>query len=167
VVAFKILSEHFWALAILVTCVNTGLLKYRAKKRIENEPELAEGYPKLILGYLIWLNIPWIVMGAGCIFGGDLAVWHYFRPRDGNPFVLTWWASVFALWILSFIWVFFRGGAEILSKYQMIPYQVLGKVGYVTNPTKVKLLYLLCLAGGVIAAAIMWTVDVPLPKFNR
>src|SRR5437867_2948756 len=87
---FEIMSRYFWAIAIFVTCVNVVSLKRRSRRHIEANPELAKGYATLIRGYLLWMNIPWVVMGLGCTIGGIPAVWYFFRPRDGNPYVLAW-----------------------------------------------------------------------------
>ena len=161
-IVFKIISKYFWVAAILVTCVNVVMLKRRPKPDIEDDPEASEDYSRLIRGYLFWMNLPWIVMGIGCTIGGVPTVFHYFRPRDGNPFVLAWWGSVLILYILSIYWMFFCKGAEKLAKYRMISYSSFRNAGYISSPKMVKLALLLCLTGGLIAAIMMWTIDMPL-----
>ena len=59
-------------------------------------------------------------MGIGCTVGGVPTVFHYFQPRDGNPFVLAWWAVFFALYIIGAYWIFFSNGAHILTKYKCL-----------------------------------------------
>ncbi|MGD9366823.1 MAG: hypothetical protein PVH87_14070 [Desulfobacteraceae bacterium] len=84
-----------------------------------------------------WMNIPWIVMGFGCTVGGVPSVWHYFRPSDGNPFVLAWFGSVFFLWIAGTIWLFFQNGAETLAKHPgAIEFRIGFKRKEVSNPNK-------------------------------
>ena len=157
---FEIMSRYFWAIAIFVTCVNVVSLKRRSRRHIEANPELAKGYATLIRGHLVWMNIPWVVMGLGCTIGGIPAVWYFFRPRDGNPYVLAWFASVFLLWILGTYWLFFKGGAETLVKYP-------GAFNTnITSPRLVKLLWLTCLAGGVMGVVTMWTVNISLPRLR-
>lgn len=154
---FEIISRHFWAVAILVTSINVAILKARSARHIRANPELAEGYAILLRGYLIWMNIPWIVMGVGCTVGGVPTVWHYFRPRDGNPYVLAWFASVFIVWIAVTCWIIFRGGAELLVKHP-------GALNMnTTSPTMVKLFWLLSLAAGIVAVVVMCTRDIQLP----
>lgn len=159
------LVRHFWAAAILVTGINAVTLKYWAKKHINENPELAAGYDKMIRGYFFWLNLPWFVMGIGSTIGGVPTVFHFFRPRDGNFFVLAVWLTVFIEWILSFYWIFFLKGAEKLAEYRMVVYSGLGKFGYISNPLLVKLIYLLSIAGGLIATVAMWTKDITIPPF--
>jgi len=163
---FKIMARYFWAICILVTCLNAVILKGRSKSHIEGNPELAEGYRKLIRGYLFWMNLPWIVMGIGCIVGGVPTMFHFLRPRDANPFVIVWWAVLFVLYGLSFYWVFLCKGAETLAKYEMISYSSFGDTGHVSSPKVVKLIFLLFLAAGVVAAIAMLTTDVPVPSFE-
>jgi hypothetical protein len=160
VFVFEIVSRYFWVIAIIVTCINIVSLKMRSRRHIKANPELAEGYAVLIRGYLLWMNVPWIVMGIGCTIGGIPAVWYFFRPRDGNPYVLAWFASVFLLWVLGTHWLFFKGGAEMLVKHPGI------FSTDIKRPSLVKLLWLASLFGGVIGAVMMWTVDIPLPPFR-
>lgn len=163
--AFLIIAKYFWVVAMAVTSLNAIFFKYQSKQHINDNPDLAGGYEKMIRGYLFWLNIPWFVMGIGCILGGVPTVFHFLRPKDGNVFVIAWWLSVFILWIVSFYWIFFQKGAEKLAKYRMVYYHSPGKSGYISNPTHIKLIYLLCLTGGLIAAVWMWTANIALPSF--
>lgn len=164
---FVLISEYFWVFAIIVTFINWAMFRKRAQKHIDENPELKEGYEALFRGYIVWMNIPWVVMGIGCTVGGVSSVWHYFRPRDGNPYVLAWFASVLLLWVSGTFWLLFRGGAEKLVRHP-------GAMGFrygfkskdITNPTLIKSLWLLALIGGVIAAVAMWSMDIPIPDFR-
>ena len=154
---FEIMTQYFWAVAIVVTGINVAILKARSTRHIQANPELAAGYATLIRGYLIWMNIPWIVMGIGCTVGGVPTVLHFFRPQDGNPYVLAWFVSVFLLWIAGTYWLLFRGGAEMLVKHP-------GAFNTnISSPTAVKLLWFACLAGGVFGVIMMWTQNIQLP----
>jgi hypothetical protein len=84
---FRYISKWFWALCILVTFINGAIYRFRAQKHIKLNPDLEEGYQKIIKGFLTWGNIPWLVMGIGCTFGGIQSVWEYFNPKDGNPYM--------------------------------------------------------------------------------
>jgi hypothetical protein len=102
---------------IAITCINVLYLKFHSRERIRQRPELAAGYQRLIWGYLFWGNLPWIIMGLGLELGGLPSIFSYFRPRDGNPFVLAFFIVVFAVWILGFWWLFFARGAEFLVEH--------------------------------------------------
>lgn len=39
-------------------------------------------------------------------------VWHYFRPQDGNPFVIAWLTVVLLTTCAYAWWVLFAGGAQ-------------------------------------------------------
>lgn len=151
-----LILRYFWLVAIAFTVVNFFTFKKTAKKHIEENHELEKGYSTLFRGYLFWMNIPWVIMGVGCTIGGIPSVWYYFRPRDGNPYVLAWFGCVFALWILGTFWLFFRGGAEILSRHPgAIEFSYGWKTKELTNPAAIKVVWLLALAGGVFGAAMM------------
>ena len=151
----------------MVTGINWLVFRKRAQEHIEENPQLEEGYKALFRGYLLWLNIPWMVMGIGCTVGGIPSVWHYFRPRDGNPYVLAWFGSVFFLWVFGTFWLFFRDGAETLARHPGVM-----KFGYglkskgITSPALIKAIWLLVLAGGIVGAVVIWSTEIPIPTFR-
>src|SRR5688572_26838298 len=113
----KLILDNFWIFLILATVVNAFLLKIRFRKFIDEQPDLQDGYDKLFKGYLVYLNIPWIVMGGGMVFGKVSSFFSFFRPMEGNPYVLAFHITVIFLSILSVWWLYFKGGAEFLAKY--------------------------------------------------
>src|SRR5215813_11393658 len=143
------IEKIFWVIAIGVTCVNAYLLRSRAQKEIERNPELAEGYAQLIKGYLVFVNIPWIVMGLGIIVGGTRGVFDYFEPRSGNPYVIAFHLTVLILWALIIFWVYLAGGAEFLIRYPGVMNLE------IKSPLVMKLLFALMLAGGVAAENVI------------
>ena len=114
---FELISKYFWAAAITLTCVNILIYRSRSKKYIRQDPQLTETYKKLFRRFLLWMNIPWLVMGLGCTVGDVPSLWQYFRPKDGNPYVLAWFGSVIILWILGTYWLFLKNGAKIISEH--------------------------------------------------
>ncbi|MCK5306786.1 MAG: hypothetical protein KAJ66_06590 [Candidatus Omnitrophica bacterium] len=163
---FEMIFNYFWAAAIVFTCINVLIYKYHSKKHIQQNPKLTEGYKKLFRGYLFWMNIPWIVMGIGCTVGNVPSIWYYFRPKNGNPYVLAWFGSIIVLWIIGTYWLFLKNGAEIIAKYPGVLIMYFGfKRTEITNPNLIKMFWLLCLTGGIFGLVFMWTMDVPIPDF--
>jgi hypothetical protein len=162
-IVFKIFTQYFWAIAIIVTCLNVLFFKGRSRSVIAEDPKALQEFKKLMRGYLFWMNLPWIVMGIGCTIGGVPTVFHYLRPRDGNPFVIAWWVIVFIEYILSIYWIFLCKGAEKFAKFTMHNCSFCNR--NISSPTMIKLMFLLCLSGGLIAAIAMWTTDITLPSF--
>ena len=109
---FLFISRYFWAIALGTTAVNTCAAAWKAQKHIASDPSLGEGYRRMLKHYAFWMSLPWIVMGVGIVIGGIPSVFHFFRPRDGNPYVLTFHVTVICLWILSVVWIYFRGGQK-------------------------------------------------------
>ena len=164
---FDLISKYFWVVAVIVTMINLLIFRKRAQKHIQDNPHLEEGYASLFRGYLLWMNIPWVVMGIGCTFGEVPSVWHYFRPRDGNPYVLAWFVSIFFLWILGTFWLFFRDGAETLVRHPgALEFRYGLKNKDITNPVLIKAFWLLALAGGVVGVVLMWSIEIPIPIFR-
>ena len=162
---FEIMTKYFWVVAIIGTCANAFFYKMRSQEFIKADPSLADGYSKLIKGFLIWLNIPWIVMGIGCTIGGVPSVFHFFNPQEGNPFVLAWFGSVFILWILGSYWIFLKGGAKTLVKYPgaIQAHSPFSKSKDLSSPAAIKLFWCACLFGGIFGVYMMWTQQIPMP----
>ena len=98
------LTKWFWVVWIAVTFINAAAIQSRARPRIIANPELRDGYRTITRGLLTWGNLPWCIMGIGILFGGVPSVFDFFRPRDGNPFVLAFFASVLFVWLLGTHW---------------------------------------------------------------
>jgi hypothetical protein len=158
---FTFVGKWFWAVSILITFVNARIFWSRSRKYIQVKPELEAGYRSLMKGVVLWTSIPWVIMGIGCVFGGVPSVFSYFRPRDGNPYVLAFYACVFVEWLLATNWIVFRGGAETLVEHP-------GFFNFETkNPRIVIFIWFACLAGGIFATVLMFTQDLPVPFFPK
>lgn len=153
------LPEYFWIIAIAVTCLNAFMIGYFMKKAT------AHDRIKVALGAAFWLNVPWIVMGFGSTIGGVPSIWHYFKPRDGNPFVLAWWAAILAVYVISSYWIFIGNGAAKLAWIgQMYDDSVKSAI---RSELGVKIVFLLMLTGGIIAGVAMWFEVIPLPSLSK
>jgi hypothetical protein len=133
----------------------------RARKHIAARPELEPGYRSFVKAFLIWGNLPWIVMGIGCVFGGIPSVFAYFRPRGGNPYVIAFYASVVLFWLLSTNWIVFRGGAEMLATHPGIL-----NLNF-KNPRTVMVLWFLCLGAGILGVVFACFRDLPFPQIPQ
>lgn len=101
-------------------------------------------------GYIIWLNIPWIVMGIGCTIGGVPDVLSYFKLREGNPHVLAFFASVILIRLQAAYWLFFRKGAEKLVRY-LGPFS-----SSFSSPVKVQVIGLLVIVPAAVGISMLW-----------
>lgn len=154
-----LILRHAWIIFVVVTFANGAIWWYRAKPFIEKEPTLESGYRRLIRYWLVYGNLPWLVMGAGILFGGVPSVFHYFNPRNGS-FVIAFYVTVVALWIATFYWLFFRGGAEDLISHPgllNLPVQ---------RPWAIKAFFLVALTGGVLGLLAMIFGNIPVPIFQ-
>ncbi len=144
------LERHFWLLILLANCVNAAVLHFRGLRNSKTKPELSEGYGKLVRGYLIWMNFPWVVMGLGILTGEAPTFRDYLNLRAGNPYVTLFVSVVVAEWLLGLRWIFFRGGAEMLVSHPGLFNRDF------TKPYQVKLMYSLCVLGGIFALAALY-----------
>lgn len=153
-----LILRHAWLLFIAVTCVNGVTWWIRGKKEMAQHPELAAGYRSLIRGWIVYGNIPWVVMGIGILFGGVASVFDYFNPRNG-PFVVAWYVSVVALWVTTADWIFLRGGAEALIQHPGLLSRPAPQ-----SPSAIKTIVALALLGGVVGLTMMVLGYVPSAK---
>jgi hypothetical protein len=153
--------KYFWVIALFFTLLNTIIFKFRSGKYIKEKPELKEGYDRLILGYGFWMSLPFLIMGFGIVSGNVSNVLAFFRPRDGNPYVLAFFGCIVSEWILTIYWVFFRNGAETLCQYPGF------LRGMPSNPTMVKGFTLLCIAGGAVALFMFFSGFNPAPPLVK
>jgi hypothetical protein len=144
--------DYAWIFLILVTIVNALILKARSASSVREHPELREGYDQLFKGYLLYMNIPWVVMGVGMLLGRVPSTISFFTPRHGNIFVIAFHLSVVFLWLLSIWWIYFKGGAEFLVRYKGVFNRD------IQSPTVIKLFAGLMLLGGIVGMTFMWSL---------
>lgn len=107
---FRLMSTWFWAIALAMGCVNYIIGSRRAMPTLD---EAARAERRSYLRRIaIGMNLPWLIMGAGQLSGATPTVWSYFRPQDGNLFVIAWLVAYFLLACLSAAWVLLGGGAQ-------------------------------------------------------
>ena len=154
------ISKYFWLMALVATGASLAMVKLRSTNRIRQNPELAEGYSTLFRRYLIDTTIPVLVMAIGFTVGKIPTIWYYFRPRDGNPYVLAWFASIFFFAIVEGYWLFFKGGAEMLTRHP-------GAFNMnFASPLVLKLFWLLGLSGAILATIFMLVMNFPSFSFR-
>jgi len=108
------LIDYIWIGFIAVTVITAVAWWWRGRKHVAQRPELAKGYRRLIRAFVLWANLPWVVMGLGLTVGGVKSVGAYLEPSEANPWVVACYLSIIVLWALSLWWVFRRGGAQQL-----------------------------------------------------
>jgi|SRR6185437_3799905 len=156
-----IIEKTFWLIAIGITCINAYVLRFRAAAEIARNPKLKEGYDRLLKGYLICLNLPWLVMGLGILMGGARGVTDYFYPRSGNPYVLAFHVTIVALSGLMIFWVYLGDGAEFLVRYPGV------MRADIQSPLVLKFLLALILVGEIIGEIAMWSRALPILDHPR
>lgn len=113
----ELLLRHFWLVLIAVTVGNGYAWWTSVQSRIRINPNLEPGYRRLYWGYMIWCNVPWILMGVGILSGQVAGVHDFLRPTEGTPFVLLWYGAMGALICLGTYWIVLGGGAEMLERH--------------------------------------------------
>lgn len=150
-----------WLLFVFVTLANASIMKGRSKAHIRQDPSLERGYRTIINGFLFWGNLPWLVMGAGCLLGGIPSVFHFFDLRSGNPYVVAFFCTLFLIWGLGSYWLILRGGAESLVRHPGIISR---------EPRSAKMIILfwcVSVAAGLVFVVMALTQTLPLEEITR
>jgi len=150
----QILLKHVWVAFIAVTCINAIVWWSRGEPHRIRDPQLTPGYQTLIKGFLIWGNIPWVVMAVGILYGGVPSAISFFSPREGNLFVMAFFASIFLVWIAGTYWLFLADGASKMVRYPGLLQP------NISSPTILKLFWLTGVAAGVAATWMMYQGNV-------
>lgn len=155
------LFNHFWIVIIIVTLINGLDWKSKSKKYIIENPERKESYNKLIKGWLIYANIPWVIMGFGMLTGITNDMRDFFNPSQMNLIVLVFFFSIIFLWLLGSYWIYLKGGAEMLVEHPgFIPKTK--KENKKLEIIKVKLLWAMAIVSGIFGLYIAFNRDFPI-----
>jgi hypothetical protein len=147
---------------IIVTVINAELLKSRFQDYIDQNPELKAGYDKIFKRFLLYGNIPWVIMLIGNLTGITNGVFDYFNPRALNPMVLMFHFTIVTLYLAIFYWIFLNGGADFLSRHPgIIVLRGFGNNKNITSPVLIKLFFGLILLSGCGAMVVMWIIHIP------
>ncbi len=148
--------EHFWIAFIIATFINGLILKQRSKKYIKENENLTEGYKKYFKGFIFFGNLPWIIMGIGDISGMTNNTFDFFYPRDMNPIVLIFHATVIFLWILLIWWTYFKGGAEFMEKHPGLIQSTGFGASDKVSAKYIKIIVPFTISGGIMGMIMMW-----------
>ena len=113
----ELLIKHAWAMFIGVTILNAFFLKFRTKKYVAENPELEAGYNSYVLGWLVFGNIPWLIMMVGDLGGFTQNTFDFFAPQEMNPIVILFHSAIIVQMLILMWWIYFRKGAEFLEKH--------------------------------------------------
>ena len=128
---------------------------------IDEKPELEAGYRSLHRGSLVWMNVPWALMGLGIVTGRVSSVHEYLIPSAGNPNVKLWWFVIGALAAWGTFWMF-TGGAQRLAQHPGLLFVPRG------SPKRIKLIWLGgCLWNLFFAALLFSGFPADMERGNR
>ena len=112
-----VIAQYGWLAMLAVVWVNVLLIRRRIRPHREAFPELEPGYRRLIRGFALWMSLPWLVMGIGCMIGEVPTCFHFLFPLVGGPFVWAFWVVCFAEFLILGYWALCRDGAETLVRH--------------------------------------------------
>lgn len=109
--------KYKWLFFISMAIINGLILKFRSRKHIQNNPDLAPGYDQLFKGWLFFGSLPWIILFIAEQTGNFNENSHLLNLRSMDPVVWIFNASVLIPYAFLVRWVWFKSGAEFLVKH--------------------------------------------------
>lgn len=101
----RLVFRYFWLLAVAVAALNTALLAVRLRG--------APGSGATLAAYFLYMAGPFLWMGVCATLGNVPSLLHFFRPSDGNPWVLAWWLGMLAALAAYALWAVAGGEARL------------------------------------------------------
>ena len=159
---FDLIGHWFWLACLLIGLFNYRRASQAAALEFATDPAQAARAQRLLRRFALAMALPWLVMGVGVLVGGVPGVWSYFRPQDGNPFVIAWIASVFLLSVALAVWVFAFDGAST-----MVTFGLAALFGGRGAPTSARGIRWMAAAGPFFTLLWVWlavSMNAPLPR---
>lgn len=145
---------HAGLFFVIVDVLFVVIQKIQAVFLAKKYPELQEVHNKLILGYMLFMGIPFLVMEVGTLATNIPGLFLLFRLHEGNPFTLAFFICLLLEYVFLLNWVWFRGGAEILHKSKLLFVSFNHR-----SPRAIKIVVTLAVIGGIFAMVMLWTMN--------
>jgi hypothetical protein len=147
-------TPHLWLMFVVATFAKAAIWSFRGRAEIAKNPALKWSYRRLVLGFRIFGNIPWLILGAGFELPAAFRV----------PFLIAFAITIVVYWIAGFYWLAFGGGAERLAAHPGI------LRGSPRDPWTIKMQFLVILGvvlvGSVLVISFFGFVAVPPIPFD-
>ena len=117
---FEFIGKYFFLLCIGTTALNVYVAGPKREGSGLNGTVSAAEIQTVRHRIFAAKVFPWVVMGFAQTVGGVPDLWSFFRPRDLNPFVWSWYASIFLLSCAFAYWVLIRGGAKYVITMNLV-----------------------------------------------
>jgi hypothetical protein len=144
--------KHFGFLCLIFALIFAGMQQIYALIKVRKNPELADGYRKVVLGYWILMGFPWLIMAIGELIYGFSSILFILMLKDGNIFSWLFFIVLLGEYAFLLVWVWFRGGGDHLYKYRLFSYRF-------SSPLVAKLFITLAVLGGTIAMVALVSIN--------
>lgn len=123
-------------------------------------PELKANYNNIFKAWLLYGNIPWVIMMIGMLSGLTQNTFEYLNPKNMNLMVLLFHFSIILIWVLSIRWVYFKNGAEFLEKHsEVTSISSLNEHKIITSK-RIKILFPIGITIGIIVMLVLWNTNI-------
>ena len=145
---------------MIINSVNAFSIPKRNQSYIDEKPERKQGYQKAFLYFLIFGNLPFLIMAVGMLSGMTNSIFDYLSISQLNPIVLLFYGSVLLIWLLIIKFIFFNRGIKFLNEHPgIIHTRGFNSATNTLDETTVKAMTLLMAIGYVITLIVLWNFD--------
>lgn len=109
--------KNVWLICIVATVINAFLFRYRVEHYIAEDPERERGYNDMLKVMLVFLNMPWVIIGIGNSNGMTSSIVEYTYLHPSPPIVQIFYAYILITLLIIGRWVIYGSGAEFLERH--------------------------------------------------
>lgn len=155
---FGFMLKYAWFVFGIFALVQLAAVPIRAPSIAKSIGENSEVVRSFFLGYMVYVCVPYFVLGGIQVLGGFESAFYVFFGLFTNPYVLLAVLFILMWWALGAYFVYFRGGAKSLIRYGLV--RGIGMGG----ENGVKVIIALGLIGGFLGLVVFRFI-VPPPPF--
>jgi hypothetical protein len=145
------LVEYSGLFFLALLMISTAILWLRDYVRTPHDGASRRSVARRTIVFLACASPPWVAMALGNLSGGMHEPIEFLNPRNGL-FAVMFMAGMVWVWAALLYWLFAKGGAEELAHSGHI--SLMGP--RVTDPATVKIIFTVCIAGGVLI--LIWSI---------
>lgn len=152
--------KHPWIIFIIINSLNAFSILKRNQPHIDEKPERKQGYQKAFLYFLLFGNLPFIIMAWGMLSGMTNNIFDFLNLSQLNPIVSLFYISILFTWLLIIKFIFFNRGIKFLNDHPGIIYsRGLNAHTNTLDETTVKIMTIILTIGYIIAMIVLWNID--------
>ena len=148
-----IFIRHFGSFCLISALIAGCIQTLHSLIVIRKRPELKDGYQKLILGFTLFMGLPWLSIALGELIQGIPGMHYFFLLAAGNFFSWVFSITIFCEYAVFLYWLWFRKGGELLFSHPLLFYRI-------SSPRMGQILFTMMILGGIIGISLLRSITI-------